>query len=323
MTARILGICGRKRSGKDTIARIIAWRFDAKVFHFASSLKGLAFLDLAIPLSFCPYMCDEARRSLQAVAGHGRQINADVFVNFLLTLLDGLNCQRVVIADVRFVNEAEAIRREGGVVIKLLSSDHSDNHPSEQEVDLIQAPAFYASALLRSDYKAIEEIVRDLTGWKPVDRKLKIYIATNISGEPNWKDRLRNLARLVAALGPFEPLLCTESLENEIKDWDWFLARIKDGGMLKASNELVSSDLKQLGKADAVLAYLTSPSIGVMTEVTIATMMNKPVVVATEHSLLTYHPWLWAMTQGNVFCSPEQAITRLKQLFLTGITSCF
>jgi hypothetical protein len=64
-----------------------------------------------------------------------RDVNPEVFVECAL-----LNTpQTIIISDVRMRNEAEAIKRNGGVIIRIMRDvDHSDHHKSEVEIDMIE-----------------------------------------------------------------------------------------------------------------------------------------------------------------------------------------
>jgi hypothetical protein len=79
----------------------------------------------------------EVRRLLQVLGtDFGRKmLGEDVWVKMIM---DKLNYEdRVVISDVRFPNEAEAIRKLGGSVWRINRRNHSavNGHPSEHAMD--------------------------------------------------------------------------------------------------------------------------------------------------------------------------------------------
>jgi hypothetical protein len=64
-----------------------------------------------------------------------RDVNQDVFVECALANTPST----VIISDVRMSNEAEAIKRNGGVIIRIMREvEHSDTHKSEVEIDMIE-----------------------------------------------------------------------------------------------------------------------------------------------------------------------------------------
>jgi hypothetical protein len=169
----VIGITGKKRHGKDTLARLIAgedaeWRIE----HFAAPLKvmvsevfrlgpnqfrgGLKEAPLAAPIvmdDYLPQMAAVTGLPIQragCVASSSRELlqyfGADYVraarASFWVDLLEqrAAGCLKVVIPDVRFVNEADYVRAQGGSIIRVHRvdlPDVPDAHCSEQGVDLI------------------------------------------------------------------------------------------------------------------------------------------------------------------------------------------
>jgi hypothetical protein len=163
----IIGITGKKRHGKDTMANFLEGRFGAEVFHFADKLKKLTTDLYNLPSSFLKPDFDKNTftnvpwkrfpklmghrhpetfvtfRELLQIMGTDilRSYDDDVLINGLLdsdtfrTTID--RSPMVVICDVRFDNEAKRIREMGGVIIQVIRpnfSEGEDNHSSEQGV---------------------------------------------------------------------------------------------------------------------------------------------------------------------------------------------
>lgn len=166
----IVGLIGKKRSGKDSFAQTLVER-GVKRFAFADPLKEAALhLD---PLIEYPTWADwiepkteetadwyvdrlstlvkeygweaakefpEVRRTLQNFGVAIRQIDEDFW---LRTTLDKAKAAPLaVITDVRFPNEAEAIFTSGGVLVRIERPglDSSDTHVSETALDNFIVP---------------------------------------------------------------------------------------------------------------------------------------------------------------------------------------
>lgn len=161
----IVGICGKAGTGKTTAARALveqlgfirrplAYALKLDVADIARDRYGL---DVPVSERGAVAWVDAnkvlLRGVLQTVGTDLVRglVDNDYWVNRLLEDYDG---DQWVVDDVRFVNEAEAIKREGGCVIKLWAPDwlrqarlnlaHAEfdvmnTHPSEREVDDIKA----------------------------------------------------------------------------------------------------------------------------------------------------------------------------------------
>ena len=128
----ILGLSGYAQSGKDTTAELLCLNYKYKRQAFADPMRHALMiinpkLDSITRLS--EYVDDygweiakknpEVRRLLQVLGtDFGRKmLGEDVWVKMLM---DKLNYEdRVVISDVRFPNEAEAIKKLGGSVWRI------------------------------------------------------------------------------------------------------------------------------------------------------------------------------------------------------------
>jgi len=154
----LIGLIGRMGVGKDTAGSELVQHYGFARVAFAGVLKDLA-LDIN-PI----VLCDSARRLVDVVdaAGwDGAKANPEVR-RFLQRLGDRIRVRLgdsvwvdramaeiawlraggdpVVITDVRYANEAEAVRAAGGTIIKITRPDQAmDGHPSESGVDSIDA----------------------------------------------------------------------------------------------------------------------------------------------------------------------------------------
>ena len=151
----IIGFCGRKRSGKDTAAAV-AVQEGFMQLSFASPMKQMlrqllhaqgarpheiqAMLEGDLKEVPTPYFNDQSPRHAMQTLGTewGRKaLGDDFWVNTLMRTSSMYS--RVVISDVRFPNEADAIRTKGGLVFRITRPGlaNNDNHPSEALIDKI------------------------------------------------------------------------------------------------------------------------------------------------------------------------------------------
>jgi len=144
----IIGICGRQGSGKDTIASLINKitknRFEVK--RFASKLKECAGILLGVPVELFEnrefkesYIVSYDMTVRELLQKFGTEFVRDtVHPNLWVesTLMDYKD-QNWIISDVRFLNECDAIRSRGGIIVRTNRKTKHDNHPSENEIDFV------------------------------------------------------------------------------------------------------------------------------------------------------------------------------------------
>lgn len=172
----IIGISGKALSGKDETGKIIMEYYKEKKFvvkKFADKLKEITAILLGIQRSdlesqeykasvlpkdwwiykfgekIIPYVGNEGKLDehilvkttprwlLQNIGTDcfRKLIHPDVWV--ISTFADYDESKNVVITDVRFKNEADAIKKRGGIVIRIKrpTDDYSITHPSETALD--------------------------------------------------------------------------------------------------------------------------------------------------------------------------------------------
>lgn len=167
---RLVGLCGRKRSGKDTAARALTrlgWATDA----FATTLKAMAYdirgPRVLVPPGLCdtwpggtvaPYqdvidelgpeaakMVPDVRTYLQTLGTEGgrRHLGPDVWVSTAMRRVQETRRagSDVVVTDVRFPNEVEAIRKAGGLLVRVErpTGEDGDTHASEWAIQDVEA----------------------------------------------------------------------------------------------------------------------------------------------------------------------------------------
>ena len=141
----IIGIAGKKGSGKTTLANIIKQGTDCNQLSFADPIKEM--LKLGFDLSheqlygYLKEVVDERygvtpRHMYQTLATDwGRNmINKEVWVNKSRHYIDCYHQLDFVIDDVRFENEADFIRERGILIHIYRMGGKVDNHSSESGV---------------------------------------------------------------------------------------------------------------------------------------------------------------------------------------------
>lgn len=304
---RVIGIAGRKGSGKTTMAQIVASRISGSmVASFASALKG-GVLDTYGILSFFPQLDGEVRQVLQEKGVLGREIMEDLWIKCLTAThpTDSI----LIIADVRFENEVEFIRRSGGFVIYLLNLDaEEDTHISEQ-----LSPDFcdYVVVFTKKDRSEATELVLKYVSERVPqfdwNLKPKVYISSNIAF--NDQDDIISLAEEGEESG-FECIV-----PPDIEDRQRFVRSLSEKNFSEVCREIVVSDLKLIAQAHSFFLSLHKPSIGCSMELLAAAVLGKVRVSVVPLELVT-HPWLWCMG-GHIFWGDrKKAWEFLRRLFL-------
>lgn len=134
----IIGVCGYKRSGKDTVGHYLIQKHGFRRFAFADPIKKMARnLLLDSGASFedsvyytdgegkelpCPYMCGASMRYVFQTLGTewGREyISKDIWTEITFNAIKNNDGGNSVITDVRLDNEAERVLAEGGYIIRV------------------------------------------------------------------------------------------------------------------------------------------------------------------------------------------------------------
>lgn len=175
---RLVGIVGKAGSGKTTFANHLCDQYGFSEVSFADELKRLCceqfgwdrealYYDaaaqqigfessLAYKEAVCPQSGQTRRRIMQHLGTEGfRALDPDHWVKITMSRVGEMletNVGGLVFPDVRFLNEIQAIRERGGVIIELRKADEAAGtagaqHASElewqqAEADFVFAPKF-------------------------------------------------------------------------------------------------------------------------------------------------------------------------------------
>ncbi len=144
----LIGIAGRARSGKDTVANFIIAAIGGYQYSFADPIRAMIAalgVDMSDPYwqarkeEPIPALGVSPRRMMQTLGTEwGRQlINPDLWLIMAHQRLL-LNGPGMVIADVRFDNEAAWVRKHGGRIIHVIRPDTKavEPHVSEGGVEM-------------------------------------------------------------------------------------------------------------------------------------------------------------------------------------------
>jgi len=157
----IIGIAGRAMVGKDTFAKMIAEELNKEFYPpfllmaFANELKIKCQKDFDLDYEQLWGKEKESidnrykklnedsywtgREIMQAYGQFFRSIDYDFWVKFLFRLIEEKEYKNVIITDIRYKNEANAIKRNDGYLIKInrnvLKEIHGNNHVSETDLN--------------------------------------------------------------------------------------------------------------------------------------------------------------------------------------------
>ena len=136
----IIGLAGPANSGKTTVSNIILQKFkDFSEDAFALGVKNIVCDLFSVNHEFiekykriqenAPNLNMPMRNILQFVGDGMKNIKSDVWIQSLLHRIE--DKQNVIISDVRYMDEMEALKKIGAVIILIGREETVDNHPSE------------------------------------------------------------------------------------------------------------------------------------------------------------------------------------------------
>ena len=148
----IIGLSGYAQSGKDTAAELLCLNYDFKRIAFADAIResisrlnpmlgnGIRVGEMAEDYGWDVAKNNpEVRRLLQVMGTEvGRQLfGDDVWIDIVMRQIDANPEQNWVVTDVRFPNEANAIKSRSGYMLRVNRLNHHavNNHASEHAMD--------------------------------------------------------------------------------------------------------------------------------------------------------------------------------------------
>lgn len=180
----LIGICGKKFSGKSTLARLLHNATGYQLVSFADKLKDVTCVlsgctrenledydfkeNQCVPPYLLPYCGNATKPTFRAFLQYFgsevmRSVNDSIWIDCTLG-----NCgSDAIISDVRFPNEAKAVKARGGIVIKIVRPDAKaeDSHQSETRIDEIEADyTIWNDTTLDNLVLNVDSLVRLLRG---------------------------------------------------------------------------------------------------------------------------------------------------------------
>jgi len=146
----IVGLSGKKGSGKSTVAEYLKSRIEgAVVISFADPLKKMTSDLFGVPMKQLIGSEDEknlmtqsgmtGRQLMQNVGQAMREVWPHCWVNAWRSEVDSFYAHQgvspVIVPDVRYPNEVNIIKQMGGIVIRLTRHPFADQHESENALN--------------------------------------------------------------------------------------------------------------------------------------------------------------------------------------------
>lgn len=171
---KLIGVSGKKRSGKDFFYQIVNARFMApkiamRRYAFADAVKSFAAEYFGYPEKA---VAEEKEKNRFILQGIGQMMREEVSRDFWVertfndikrdseTFLEsGINFI-AVITDVRYFNEAENLRDIGGHLVRIRRDETVvDTHPSEISLDDYEFDSYV------DNYGDKREFITNIDGW--------------------------------------------------------------------------------------------------------------------------------------------------------------
>jgi len=153
-----IAFVGKAGSGKSTLARYLKVQYSFEIFSFASPVKEIAYKFFG--------MTTKDRTLLQGIGdGLREKANPLVWVNFMKKKIESTQFFRLIVDDCRYVNEAEMLRKEGFIIIKLegrkweLTEEQENNSSEKQTEQVIPNFTLDTSKPLETTIQELEKIV--------------------------------------------------------------------------------------------------------------------------------------------------------------------
>ncbi len=138
----IIGLTGKKQSGKDTFAYVYKDFVCARKVAFADPIReigkifGYAENDMMVNKDNPTGILQMSWRKFAQFVGTDlfrNKLDKDIWIKILGSkIIEG---EDIIVTDVRFNNEAKFIRKKGGIIIEILRGSSFDTHESESGID--------------------------------------------------------------------------------------------------------------------------------------------------------------------------------------------
>lgn len=114
-----IALCGKLRSGKDTVADLLVEDFKFTNFAFSEGIWKVG--KLVFPNDFNG--TEKPRKLLQEIGQKLRMVDENIWVYYTLNQIEEVSPSRVVISDMRQPNEFNALKEDGFFIIRINASE--------------------------------------------------------------------------------------------------------------------------------------------------------------------------------------------------------
>lgn len=138
----VIGVAGQLRNGKDMTSDYLAEKLEFKRAAFASNVKKIFCDTFGVDLDFVekwktsaespPGFNMNVRQALQFIGDGFRKIKSDIWIDLVFRN----NPEKIVISDVRYVNELKKIKEKNGVNILIYRPGYLNQETNDSEAQI-------------------------------------------------------------------------------------------------------------------------------------------------------------------------------------------
>lgn len=143
----IIGLAGKARAGKDTVADCLVKHHGFVKLAFADGIYDMLRAGFDVPILYqlhhketpSPFIGISWRRLMQTLGTEwGRGLDKDIWIKRMEMVISHGHQDRIVISDVRFQNEADWIRKQGALwhISRPGFVNNTPDHPSEAGIEM-------------------------------------------------------------------------------------------------------------------------------------------------------------------------------------------
>jgi hypothetical protein len=176
----IIGLLGRSRSGKDTVAGILKDLFPAQdysVVRLSAPIKDAARALFQLnddQLEGGLKEVDDVRwgisprKIFQTITDDTmKYMGADFFTRLLYSKYDnGFLGKNIILPDIRYAHDIDEIHRRGGVVLKIVRDALPVRYACEDHIDAVSLPTIYNSGSMET---LTQEVKKNTSQWNDPD----------------------------------------------------------------------------------------------------------------------------------------------------------
>ncbi|MDQ3273756.1 MAG: deoxynucleotide monophosphate kinase [Actinomycetota bacterium] len=169
---KVIGIAGKARTGKNTMANFIEAQYGGYQYSMAAPIRRMLKAGLNVDMDD-PWWAERKEKNIPAIGKSPRQlmqtlgtewgrqlIEPSIWITLALDVLRKRG-PGMIVPDIRFENEAAWVRKMGGTVIHLSRKNAPGINPHVSENALLSAPSdiqFYNDAGLEEMQHAVSKL---------------------------------------------------------------------------------------------------------------------------------------------------------------------